>query len=108
MVWRRWIGWGAGFRRNRFGAASRREMQINASDGAVLRGWFFTPEASHGNGVMGLARLFVENHYPVLGPDDRANGESCVRGTMSGAGWIGWKLLQSAKPCVEMSLDAAH
>ena len=69
--------------------ANRRDAQISASDGAVLRGWLFTPKASNGNvvmvlhgisdsrgGVMGLARLFVENHYTVLAPDNRGHGES--------------------------------
>ena len=73
----------------RFPGATRRDVQMSASDGAVLRGWFFTPEASNGNvvlvlhgisdsrgGVMGLARLFVENHYTVLAPDNRGHGES--------------------------------
>lgn len=73
----------------RFAGANRRDVQIVASDGAALRGWFFTPEAGNGNavmvlhgisdsrgGVMGLARLFVENHYSVLAPDNRGHGES--------------------------------
>ncbi len=72
-----------------FAGANRKNVQISASDGAVLRGWFFTPETSNGNvvlalhgisdsrgGVMGLARLFVENHYSVLAPDSRGHGES--------------------------------
>ena len=72
-----------------FVGAERTDVQISASDGAVLRGWFFTPAASNGNavmvlhgisdsrgGVMGLARLFVENHYAVLAADNRGHGES--------------------------------
>jgi alpha-beta hydrolase superfamily lysophospholipase len=72
-----------------FAGANRRDVQISASDGAVLRGWLFTPESSNGNvamllhgisdsrgGVMGLARLFVGNHYSVLAPDNRGHGES--------------------------------
>src|ERR1700693_4204971 len=67
----------------------RRDVQINASDGAVLRAWLFIPENSNGNsvlvlhgisdsraGVMGLARLFVENRYAVLATDNRGHGES--------------------------------
>jgi dipeptidyl aminopeptidase/acylaminoacyl peptidase len=72
-----------------FAHVSRRTVQIIARDGAVLRAWLFTPEDSNGNsvmvlhgisdsraGVMGLARLFVENHYTVLAPDNRGHGES--------------------------------
>ena len=67
----------------------RQTVQITASDGAVLRAWFFIPENNNGNsvlvlhgisdsraGVMGLARLFVENRYAVLAPDNRGHGES--------------------------------
>jgi alpha-beta hydrolase superfamily lysophospholipase len=72
-----------------FAGANRRTVEIAASDGARLRAWLFTPENSNGNlvlvlhgisdsraGVMGLARLFVENHYTVLAPDNRGHGES--------------------------------
>ena len=72
-----------------FAGAKRRDVEISGRDGAVLRAWLFTPEASSGNvvlalhgvadsraGVMGLARLFVENHYAVLAPDNRGHGES--------------------------------
>jgi hypothetical protein len=67
----------------------RRNVEITASDGAVLRAWLFTPENGNGDyvialhgisdsrgGVMGLARLFVENRYAVLAPDSRGHGES--------------------------------
>jgi dipeptidyl aminopeptidase/acylaminoacyl peptidase len=72
-----------------FAGAERREVEITGRDGAVLRAWLFTPEISSGNfiialhgisdsraGVMGLARLFAENHYAVLVPDNRGHGES--------------------------------
>jgi dipeptidyl aminopeptidase/acylaminoacyl peptidase len=72
-----------------FAHVNRRTVQITAKDGAVLRGWLFVPENSNGSavmvlhgisdsraGVMGLARLFVENHYVVLAPDGRGHGES--------------------------------
>jgi dipeptidyl aminopeptidase/acylaminoacyl peptidase len=72
-----------------FSGVSRRDVQITARDGAVLRAWLFTPAQSNGNivialhgisdsraGVMGLTRLFVENHYPVLAPDSRGHGQS--------------------------------
>ena len=55
----------------------------------MLRGWLFVPENANGdcvialhgisdnrNGVTGLARLLVENHYTVLAPDHRRHGES--------------------------------
>jgi uncharacterized protein len=71
------------------GGWGRRAVQITARDGAVLRAWLFTPEGSNGSavmvlhgisdsraGVMGLARLFVENHYTVLASDNRGHGES--------------------------------
>jgi len=72
-----------------FAHAVRRNVEITASDGAVLRAWLFTPENGNGDyvialhgisdsrgGVMGLARLFVENRYAVLAPDSRGHGES--------------------------------
>jgi dipeptidyl aminopeptidase/acylaminoacyl peptidase len=72
-----------------FAGTDRRTATISGSDGAVLRAWLFTPQNSNGNyvillhgisdsrgGVMGLARLFVENHYAVLAPDNRGHGES--------------------------------
>jgi uncharacterized protein len=72
-----------------FPKTARRTVQITAGDGAVLRAWLFTPENSNGSsvmvlhgisdsraGAMGLARLFVENHYTVLAPDNRGHGES--------------------------------
>jgi len=72
-----------------FAHTDRQTVQITASDGAVLRAWLFIPEDSNGSsvlllhgisdsraGVMGLARLFVENRYAVLAPDNRGHGES--------------------------------
>jgi uncharacterized protein len=72
-----------------FAHAVRRNVEITASDGAVLRAWLFTPENGNGDyvialhgisdsrgGVMGLARLFAENRYAVLAPDSRGHGES--------------------------------
>jgi hypothetical protein len=81
MTWRRRIGWavalaGAGMglclaagvmlcenavhvrkratAETTFAGVNRRDVQIVAGDGAVLRGWLFTPEASNGNVVMVL------------------------------------------------------
>ena len=69
--------------------ATWREVSIQARDGAVLRAWLLTPTAANGDcvvtlhgvadgrtGTLGLARLFVENHYVVLMPDGRGHGES--------------------------------
>jgi uncharacterized protein len=69
--------------------AAWREVAIKAHDGAVLRAWLVSPQISHGNcvitlhgvadgrrGTLGLAQLFVENHYTVLMPDSRGHGES--------------------------------
>lgn len=67
----------------------RKDVEIRAADAVLLRGWLFVPENSNGNcvialhgisdtrtGVIGLARLFVANHYAVLIPDNRGHGES--------------------------------
>lgn len=100
-----------------FTGSSRRSVQITASDGAVLRAWLFTPENSSGNyvialhgisdsrgGVMGLARLFVENRYAVLAPDGRGHGESGgelvtygVREADDVHRWVDW-LMDSEHP----------
>ena len=100
-----------------FAGTSRRSVQITASDGAVLRAWLFTPEngsgdyviALHGisdsrGGVMGLARLFVENRYAVLAPDGRGHGESGgelvtygVREADDVHRWVDW-LMVSERP----------
>jgi dipeptidyl aminopeptidase/acylaminoacyl peptidase len=93
-----------------FAGSSRRSVQITSSDGAVLRAWLFTPENGSGNyvialhgisdsrgGVMGLARLFVDNRYAVLAPDGRGHGESGgelvtygVREADDVHGWVNW------------------
>jgi dipeptidyl aminopeptidase/acylaminoacyl peptidase len=100
-----------------FAGSSRRNVQITARDGAVLRAWLFTPENSNGNyvialhgisdsrgGVMGLARLFVENRYSVLAPDGRGHGESGgelvtygVREADDVHRWVDW-LMDSEHP----------
>lgn len=97
--------------------AAWREVAIQARDGAVLRAWLLSPEDSNGNcvitmhgvadgrrGTLGLARLFVENHYTVLMPDSRAHGES--GGEIATYGllerddvhrWVDW-LMSSGRP----------
>jgi len=64
-------------------------VQVTARDGAILRGWIFTPARPNGNAVLvlhgiadsrasqsGLAGMFLEHGYTVLTPDSRAHGES--------------------------------
>jgi pimeloyl-ACP methyl ester carboxylesterase len=64
-------------------------IEVHATDGALLRGWMFTPPAPSGSCVMvlhgiggsrehelGFARLFLKENYSVLLPDLRAHGES--------------------------------
>jgi alpha-beta hydrolase superfamily lysophospholipase len=66
-----------------------RTVQVTARDGAILRGWLFTPEKPNGSAVLvlhgiadsrasqsGLAGMFLEHGYAVLAPDSRAHGDS--------------------------------
>ena len=66
-----------------------RTVQVTARDGAILRGWMFTPERPNGNAVLvlhgiadsrasqsGLASMFLDHGYTVVTPDSRAHGES--------------------------------
>ncbi len=66
-----------------------RAVEIVARDGARLQAWFLAPKTPNGDCVlllhgvadsrasqMGLARLLLQNHYSVLAPDSRGNGES--------------------------------
>ena len=84
---------------------------------ATLRAWLFTPENANRNcvvalhrisdtrtGLLGLARLLVENHYTVLAPDSRGHGESggeLVTHGLREAGdvhrWVDW-LIASEHP----------
>jgi pimeloyl-ACP methyl ester carboxylesterase len=92
-----------------FAGSDRRSVQITARD--------FTPKNCDGNyvialhgisdsraGVMGLARLFVENRYSVLAPDGRGHGESGgelvtygVREADDVRRWVDW-LIDSEHP----------
>jgi dipeptidyl aminopeptidase/acylaminoacyl peptidase len=71
------------------GAASWKPARIEASDGAILKGWMFTPRQSNGAGILlmhGVAdtRLGMSGHAPfllragftVLMPDSRGHGAS--------------------------------
>jgi uncharacterized protein len=66
-----------------------REVELTASDGAVLRAWFLRPGDANGNavvllhgvsdnrmGMYGYGMWLLENHYSVLLPDARAHGLS--------------------------------
>jgi dipeptidyl aminopeptidase/acylaminoacyl peptidase len=69
--------------------AASRDVQVIASDGAVLRAWLFLPENKHSDfviamhgvgdnraGIHRLIQLLLKNGYGVLAPDSRAQGES--------------------------------
>jgi len=97
--------------------AAWREVAIKAQDGAALRAWLVSPETSNRNcvitlhgvadgrrGTLGLARLFVENHYTVLMPDSRGHGESGGETATYGLlerddvhRWVDW-LMSSERP----------
>jgi pimeloyl-ACP methyl ester carboxylesterase len=66
-----------------------RDVDLSASDGAVLRAWFLRPHVINGNtvvllhgvsdnrlGMYGYGEWLLENHYTVLIPDARAHGNS--------------------------------
>ncbi|HTR34638.1 MAG TPA: alpha/beta fold hydrolase [Bryobacteraceae bacterium] len=66
-----------------------RDVQIIASDGAVLRAWLLRPRNTNENAVIvlhgiadsrageiGLARMFLAEGYTVLLPDSRGQGDS--------------------------------
>lgn len=69
--------------------ASLKEVSIHATDGIILKAWYFD-EASDSNktvilfhglgdnrkGMIGYVQLFLRNGYNVLTPDWRAHGES--------------------------------
>src|SRR6266849_10007035 len=69
--------------------AELQDVNIQAADAAVLKGWYIHPKnfngsvviALHGitdnrEGVAGYGRLFLDHGYAVLLPDARAHGES--------------------------------
>jgi pimeloyl-ACP methyl ester carboxylesterase len=94
-----------------------RTVQIHAADGALLRGWMFTPAETKGGCVvvlhgiggsrqdaLGFARLLLDNRYRALLPDLRAHGESGgelitygVLETGDVARWVDW--LTGAEKC---------
>ncbi len=69
--------------------AEFRDVEVTASDGAILRAWFIRPAGANGHavillhgvsdnrlGVYGYGDWLVKNHYSVLLPDTRAHGVS--------------------------------
>lgn len=71
------------------GKVEFRDVEITASDGAVLRGWFMNPAEANGDavillhgvsdnrmGMYGYGKWLVQHHYMVLLPDARAHGDS--------------------------------
>ena len=90
--------------------ANLKDVAIDASDGAKLRGWLATPERGNQNvvllfhgvsdnreGMAGFAEMFLGHGYSVLLMDSRAHGES--GGALASYGlneasdvhrWVGW------------------
>jgi alpha-beta hydrolase superfamily lysophospholipase len=79
--------------------AVREDMQVPASDGAVLRGWKVLPRAPNGDwvllfhgvgdsrlGGLGYAAMLLRNGYGVVMLDQRAHGES--GGRLGTYGWM--------------------
>jgi hypothetical protein len=73
----------------RAGKAQWAAAEVTAADGAVLRGWIFTPAAPNGSavivlhgvgdtraGVLGHAAYLLSAGYTVLTPDSRGHGAS--------------------------------
>ena len=75
-------------------------VEIAAADGAILKAWFYSPPSPRGavillhgiadtrRGVLGHARLLLENRYAVLTPDARGHGAS-------GGSFISYGLLEA-------------
>jgi len=80
--------------RNAKAAAQRtstkfRDLDLTASDGVTLHGWFMRPQVASGDavillhgvadnrlGMYGYGKWLLENHYSVLLPDSRHHGNS--------------------------------
>jgi dipeptidyl aminopeptidase/acylaminoacyl peptidase len=105
--------------RQRYGAELQ-EVSVNASDSAVLKGWYVRPSnfnhqtvvLLHGitdnrEGVAGYAPIFLDRGYAVLLPDARAHGESGGEIATYGVKesddlhrWISWLYLHDTPQCV--------
>ncbi len=79
--------------------ANRRDFDVRATDGVLLRGWKVTPAQPNGNwvllfhgvadnraGVLGQAELLLRAGYGVVMMDARAHGAS--EGPMASYGWL--------------------
>jgi len=82
----------------RAAGATRKDFQVRASDGAVLRGWLGRPSAANGDwilllhgvadnraGMVGYASFLLRDGYGVLLMDARAQGVS--DGALATYGW---------------------
>jgi hypothetical protein len=100
--------------------AELQDVSINASDGAVLKGWYVHPSVYNGNavvllhgitdnreGVAGYGHLLLEHGYAVLLPDARRHGES--GGELATYGvkeaddvhrWVSWIYQHDPPQCV--------
>jgi uncharacterized protein len=91
------------------GVAQIEDVELAASDGVMLRGWWIHPSAPNGSmviawhgvgdnrhGVAGLADLLARHGYDVLALDSRAHGASGghasygIRERTDAAAWITW------------------
>jgi len=100
--------------------AELEDVQIQAADGIVLKGWYVHPRSFNGNavvllhgitdnreGVAGYAGLFLQHGYAVLLPDARGHGES--GGALATYGikeaddlhrWVSWLYQHDPPQCV--------
>src|SRR5947209_7847321 len=100
--------------------AELEDVQIQAADGIVLKGWYVHPRSFNGNavvllhgitdnreGVAGYAGLFLQHGYAVLLPDARGHGES--GGALATYGikeaddlhhWVSWLYDHDPPQCV--------
>jgi uncharacterized protein len=99
--------------------AQLRDVEMQASDGALLRAWYVTPQVPNGQavillhgvtdtrlGVAGFGELFLEHGYSILLPDSRNHGESggniATYGVLEAADIAEWSrfLKQKNNACV--------
>ena len=100
--------------------ATLHEAAITASDGAILRAWYFRPTQANGDavillhgqadnraGMLGVADMLLRHGYSVLLPDARAQGMS--GGAIATYGveeaddirrWFDWLVQAQAQHCI--------